>query len=381
MRIAIEGQRLFRERKHGMDFVALELVKQIMLLDQQNEYFVFVKPDKDVCLQNTDNVKIIELESGGGYPKWEQSALPKAVNLYNCDLLHCTSNTAPLHSPVPLVITLHDIIYMESLSLFKKGYTLYQRLGNMYRRIVVPRVLHKADKIITVSKFEKQRIKDFFHLPEEKLVAIYNGVGKHFRIINDKKQLAQAKEKYQLPDKYIFFLGNTDPKKNTKGVLQAYGNFVKKEGHNIKLLMLDFDNNELRKILQEIEQPELINDIHLAGYVPNSDLPAIYNLATLFLYPSLRESFGIPILEAMACGTPVVTSNTSSMPEIAQDAAFIVNPYKPNEITNAIITILNDNNLSMTLQEKGLLQAEKFSWEQMAKEVIQLYSNILTSKH
>ena len=134
MRIGIEGQRLFRLKKHGMDMVALELIRNLQNIDKKNEYIVFVKPDEDEsCLIETPNFKIVKLE-GGAYPYWEQISLPAAAKKYGCELLHCTSNTAPVHCSIPLVITLHDIIYLESWSLFRNGFTMYQRFGNLYRR-------------------------------------------------------------------------------------------------------------------------------------------------------------------------------------------------------------------------------------------------------
>ncbi len=376
MRIAIEGQRLFRQKKHGMDFVALELIRNLMEIDKENEYFVFVAPDQDKCLHDTENFKIIELD-GGSYPKWEQVALPKAVKAYNCDILQCTSNTAPIYSPVPLVVILHDIIYMESIALFRKGYSLYQKMGNMYRRFVVPRILKKASKVITVSKFERQRIKDFFNIEDDKIIAIYNGVGTHFKKIDDKEYLEEVRIKYQLPEKYFFFLGNTDPKKNTIGVLKAYSDYVREKGNDVKLLMLDYDEAELLKLLNQIGDPNLRKEIYLAGYVVNSDLPAIYNMADLFLYPSMRESFGIPMLEAMACGIPVITSNTSSMPEVAGDAAKIINPSFPKEITAAMLELQTNENLREHYINLGFEKASQFSWKAMAKENLRLYKDLV----
>ena len=378
MKIAIEGQRLQREKKHGMEMGALELINNIQKLDKNNEYVVFVKPDvdKDV-LKDTKNVKIVELE-GGAYPLWEQSALPKAAKKEGCQILHCTSNTAPINPGMPLVVTLHDIIYMESFPLFKKSGTWYQKFGNVYRRFVVPKVIKKSDKIITVSNFEKNRIKEFFHFPKEdnRLVAIYNGVSEHFRKITDQDELNRVKKLYNLPDRFLFFLGNTDPKKNTFGALKAFSDYLMQTKDDMYLVMLDYEKNELQKVLADIGDPGLIDRIHLTGYVVNTDLPAIYNLAKLFLYPSLRESFGIPMLEAMRCGVAVITSNTSSMPEISGDSAYIIDPFKPEEITEGIVKLLNDDALREGLIEKGFKQAKKFSWENMAKDVLNLYDEV-----
>ena len=378
MKIAIEGQRLFRTKKHGMDMVALELINELQKLDRENEYVVFVKPDEDkTTLKSTSNFKIVEL-GGGPYPTWEQFALPKAAKAEGCDILHCTSNTAPVSPGMPLVTTLHDIIYMESISIFKKGGTWYQKMGNMYRRWNVPKVVKISDKIITVSKFEKKRIGEFFNIPEtnDRLVAIYNGVTEHFRKIDDKKELDRVKQLYNLPDNFLFFLGNTDPKKNTPGTLKAFSDYLKKTGDDMYLVMLDYERSELEKILSDIGDKKLINRIILTGYVVNTDLPAIYNMCKVFLYPSLRESFGIPMLEAMRCKVPVITSNTSSMPEVSGNAAYIVDPYKPEEITQGIIDLLSNKKLREELIEKGYNQSQKFSWKNMAIDVLNLYKEV-----
>lgn len=383
MKIGIEGQRLFRTKKHGMDMVALELIQNLQKIDTENEYVIFVKPDEDSsCLKETSNFKIVEL-GGGPYPTWEQFALPKAAREHGCDILHCTSNTAPINTKIPLVITLHDIIYLESISIFKKGGTWYQKMGNMYRRYVVPKNAKQSKKIITVSKFEKDRIKTFFGYPEDdqRLVAVYNGVSEYFTPIDDQAELKRVKDLYKLPDEFIFFLGNTDPKKNTPNVLKAYSDYLKQSDKKIPLLMLDFGADYLEDILADVGATDLMEHIILSGYIKNTDLPAIYNLCNLFLYPSLRESFGIPILEAMRSGAPVITSNTSSMPEISGGKAHIVDPYKPKEITDGIIKIMNDENYRQQLKKDGIEQAKKFSWKTMAEEVLDLYKDIYKQTH
>ncbi len=362
-----------------MDMVALELIRNLQQIDHENEYVIFIKPDEDdQVIKETPNFRIEKL-NGGFYPQWEQIALPKAAKKAGCDILHCTSNTAPVFTDIPLVVTLHDIIYMESnyLKILKGSGSSYQKFGNIYRKMVVPQIVKRSKKIITVSHFEKNRIADFFGMKgDSRLTAVYNGVSEHFKPVTDTAELQRVRNKYHLPDKYFFFLGNTDPKKNTKGTLQAYSSFVRKAGNDIKLLMLDYDRSELGKILEEIGNPSLIDQIKLTGYVVNTDLPAIYSMCELFLYPSLRESFGIPMLEAMASGAPVITSNTSSMPEIAGDAAVIINPFKPAQITTAMINLLNDNELRSANIEKGFAQARSFTWRRMAEEVLDIYKEI-----
>ncbi len=206
MKIEIEGQRLFRSKKHGMDMVALELIRNLQQIDHENEYVLFIKPDQDESvISETANFRIEKLP-GGFYPLWEQVTLPKAALKAGCDLLHCTSNTAPLKTTLPLVVTLHDIIYMESsyLKILRGSGSTYQKFGNAYRKMVVPGIVKKSDKIITVSHFEKNRIADFFGMKgNSRLTAVYNGVSEHFKPVTDAAELKRVKEKYHLPDKFF----------------------------------------------------------------------------------------------------------------------------------------------------------------------------------
>lgn len=376
MKIGIEAQRLFRKAKHGMDIVVWELIMNLQQIDKENEYVIFVKPDEDSsCIKETENFKIVEIKKSP-FPFWEQVALPRQALKEKCDILHSTSNTAPLLTSIHLVITLHDIIYMENVSLFQKAGSWYQKLGNMYRRLIVPAVVKKSDKIITVSNFEKSRIGDFFNLDSNKLDVVYNGVGKHFKSNHSPEDLSRIRKAYNLPLNYLFFLGNTHPKKNTRNVLKAFSSFHKSDDSGTFLLMPDFKEKDLNGLLQEIGDPDLRNSIRLTGYIDNKDLPVIYSLSRLFLYPSIRESFGIPILEAMACGTPVITSNTSSMPEVAGDAAIIVDPHEPDQITDAIKKIINYPDLRARYVEKGYSRARSFNWKTMAEQVLQIYTQI-----
>ncbi|MFN8250914.1 MAG: glycosyltransferase family 1 protein [Ferruginibacter sp.] len=380
MKIGIEAQRIFRKKKHGMDMVALELIRELQQIDTVNEYIIFVAPDEDdQVIREIANFKIVPLK-GGSYPMWEQVALPRAAAKYGCDILHCTSNTAPVFCKVPVVVTLHDIIYMEASAwkiLTGKG-SNYQKFGNVYRRLVVPAIMKKAKKIITVSNFEKDTISSYFNMKnDQRLVTVYNGVSTYFKPVTDTAQLRAVKEKYKLPDLFFFFLGNTHPKKNTAGTLKAFSDFIRHTGSSAKLVMIDYDRNELEKLLAAIGDPSLISRIVLTGYINNTDLPAIYSQCKLFLYPSLRESFGIPIIEAMASGAPVITSNTSSMPEVAGNAALIVDPYNTMAITDAMQKLCNDETMRQQLISEGLVQAAKFSWKHMAEDVLELYHQTL----
>ncbi len=375
MKIGIEAQRIFRPRKHGMDMVALEMIRNLQMIDKENEYVIFVNDDEDHCLQETSNFKIVTFD--GSYPIWEQVKLPKMAEEHGVDLLHCTSNTAPLNCKVPLVLTLHDIIYLEKSLLFASGFTLYQRFGNLYRKFVVPRVLKNCKKVITVSEFEKNRIGEKLHLKPNQLDYIYNGVSEHFRPVEDVKTLERIKNQYNLPENFLFFLGNTDPKKNTPRVLKAFLDFAKTDENNHHLLIVDYEKALVEKFLADNKASEFMSKFRFPGYVQNTDLPAILSLAKIMLYPSLRESFGIPILEGMACKTPVITSDTSSMPEVSGGAALLVDPTQTEEITAAIHSLLNSPEKRSELIAKGVQRAAEFSWKNTAHQALKMYQTVL----
>lgn len=367
MRIGIEAQRVFRTNKHGMDFVALEVIRELQKFDSENEYFIFVAPGSDVCLNESRNVHIV-IVNCPTYPLWEQIALPLAVKRYNLDVLHCTSNTAPIFCKVPLLLTLHDIIFLEPRQGENKS--TYQNLGRIYRRFVVPKILSKCRKIITVSNFEKNHILQQLSLPTDKLIAVYNGYNKYFRPLEN---IEDTVSKYIGSKEYIFFLGNTDPKKNMRGTLLAYSMYLEKSSVKLPLLLADMKENVLDEILENAGIGNIRDHIVCRKYIPNTDLPYIYNGAKIFLYTSFRESFGIPMIEAMACGTPVITGDSSALPEIAGDAAIKVNVSKPEKIADAMLLLENDDEMYKEYVSNGLNRAKEFSWENTAKQLLEIY--------
>lgn len=370
MRIGIEAQRIFRTNKHGMDYVVLEEIKELQKSDARNEYFVFVAPGEDRCLKDSKNVHIIEIGSNF-YPLWEQFSLPRAVNQLNLDMLHCTSNTAPIRCKVPLILTLHDIIFLEPRD--KSNKSFYQDMGWRYRRFVVPRILKKCKRIITVSDFEFNNIITKLQIPEEKMVMIYNGYNKWFRPVEDTELIYQQ---YIEEPGYFFFLGNTDPKKNTERTLIAYSKYLEMSDVKRKLLMADLDKEYLEDIIERNHIDNIRDHIVMPGYIKNADLPYIYNNAFAFLYTSLRESFGIPLLEAMACGTPVITSNTSSMPEIGGSEVIMVNPLNVNEIIEKMLLLERDKALYQKQKDIGIIRAQQFSWEYTAEQLLTVYEDV-----
>lgn len=370
MKIGIEAQRIFRKNKHGMDYVVLQEIKELQQIDLENEYYVFVKSGEDRCLESTKNIHVIELNCPS-YPLWEQWALPRAAKKYGVEILHCTSNTAPIWCDIPLVLTLHDIIFLEPRD--KQNHSLYQNMGWLYRRLNVPRILDKCRRIITVSDFEMENIISKLGIPRERMAMIYNGYNDWFKPIEDKDEIYK---KYIAESGYFFFLGNTDPKKNTERTLVAYSKYLEQSNVKRKLLMADLDADYLNGIIERNHTENIRNNIIMPGYIVNSDLPYIYNNAYAFLYTSLRESFGIPLLEAMACGTPVITSNTSSMPEIGGKDAILINPENSDEITEMMLRLETDQDFYEQQRQIGLERAKLFSWRKTAENLLRLYQEM-----
>ncbi len=374
MRIGIEAQRIFRTNKHGMDYVVLQEIRELQKMETGDEYYVFVAPGEDRCVEDSANVHVVELKAPS-YPLWEQWALPRAARKARVELLHCTSNTAPIWCDIPLVLTLHDIIFLEPRD--KSNKSFYQNMGWFYRRMVVPRILDKCRRIITVSDFEKQNIITKLHIPEERMAMIYNGYNDWFRPVADTENVYR---KYIDEPGYFFFLGNTDPKKNTERTLVAYARYLEKSAEKRKLLMADLDPDYLNGILQRNDIGNIRDHLVMPGYIVNSDLPYIYAGAKAFLYTSLRESFGIPLLEAMACGTPVITSNTSSMPEIGGPDAILINPESSDEICEMMLRLECDETFYNEKKAIGFERAKLFSWKKTAEALHSLYHDVLRSQ-
>jgi glycosyltransferase involved in cell wall biosynthesis len=350
-----------------MDIYALQLIRHLQQHDQENEYFVFVKKGPDACLRESDRLHIVEVK-GVTYLDWEQVWLPKAVRRYRLDMLHCTSNTAPLFIDVPLCVTLHDIIYLDAAF---AGGSRYQQMGHYYRRWVVPSAFRRAAKVITVSAFEKKKIAKRLGTVH-KLKVTYNGVGKQFTA-----SPAGRNKLDNLPENFLFFLGNTAPKKNMSGLIRAYAHYCADVADVRPLVIAESSEEDLRAILQPLGLLHLRPKIHLTGYVAHERLPELYRRASCFLYPSLRESFGIPIIEAMASGTPVITSHCTAMPEIAGNAALLVPPRDSKAIAAAIRQLQQDPELAAELREKGLARAQQFTWQQTAMATQRIYEQTI----
>ena len=371
MKIGIEAQRLFRPHKHGMDIVALELIRALQLIDSQNEYFIFVKADEDRnCLVETPNFHIIEIPSFN-YILWEQILLPFYAQKYGIEVLHCTSNTAPLFVSIPLFLTLHDVIFMEK-TVGKNTASNYQKFGNLYRKWLVPKIIRKCEKIITISEIEKLNITKILGLNNESVTVVHNGVSGRFGVKMSNEKIKQVRSQWNLETDFFLFLGNVEPRKNVFNTVSAFVLFAEKNSQ-VKLVITGLNSAFIENILSKIGKKALLSQFVITGFVPEDVLHTLYAEAKVFLYPSLREGFGLPILEAMAFGTPVVTSNISSMPEVAGEAAFLVNPFSVEAIALGMETAYENKSLRQKKIDLGYLRLGMFTWQKTAEQMINLY--------
>ena len=372
--IGIEAQRLFRPRKHGMDIVALELLKRLPVTGDGIDYHVIVKEDSDHCL-DTITGRMTHVIKNAPYFIWEQFLLPQACNQFGIDVLHCTANTAPLKLKMPLILSLHDVIFLEQSNI-TAGASWYQRLGNIYRSVIVKKVARKAAHIITVSEFQKKLIAEKLNIPETKITVVYNGADdRFFKDLSD-EHIAQVTGKLKLTQGYIFFMANTDARKNTNGVLKAYARLLELNAMPPRLVLKGINEPQLDALLKKESLGMLRSKIDLIGYVNSADLPAIYQGASMLWFPSFSEGFGLPIVEAMACGVPVITSDISCMPEIAGDAALLIDPGNPSSLAAAAQLILTDKLTASNLAAAGKKRAKLFNWDVAIKQTVRVYQQV-----
>jgi glycosyltransferase involved in cell wall biosynthesis len=374
LQIAIEVQRIFRPRKHGMDVVAQELLKRLPLGTDTIDYHVMVKDDSDRCITSIPH-RIVHTIRKAPYFIWEQYFLPKACRKLKADILHCTANTAPLSGAMPLILTLHDIIFLEKSNILAKA-SWYQRLGNLYRSLTVSTIAKKALRIITVSEFQKKLIVEKLQIPAEKVKVIYNGADERFFDHYSQAQIDDVLQKFGLKKGYIFFMGNTDARKNNVGVVHAYAQLLLNNPAVPRLVMKGLNKEQLKHLLKNEKLEWLEKEIDLIGYVGYIDLPAIYQAACMLWFPSFSEGFGLPIVEAMASGIPVVTSSVSCMPEIAGDAALFIDPENPTSLAFAAQLILTDNELAEKLSANGKKRAALFTWDNAIKKTVEVYHEV-----
>lgn len=289
-------------------------------------------------------------------------------------------HTRVYHNPafiLPLVnFRYKKIITVNDLGFYTFGHNFAKGWHARHMKMMLPLSIKQADKIIAISQATKNQIIDVFHVASDKIVVTYLGVSEKYRVIASQVEVKEVLHKYQIEKPYILFVGTMDPRKNLVRLIKAF-QIVKRQKNDIKLVII---GNKGELFLEELNKLVASGDIILTGYVGEEELVCLYNGASIFAFPSLYEGFGLPILEAMACGIPVITSNVYSMPEAAGDAAILVDPENIKEIANAIIGLLDNQVLRKQLIAKGLARVTQFTWEKTARETLAVYQEIMNQK-
>jgi glycosyltransferase involved in cell wall biosynthesis len=235
----------------------------------------------------------------------------------------------------------------------------------------------RSDRILTVSEASKRDILHFFNVPPEKIVVVYNAIDEHFRVTPAEEDVARVRERYQLDHQFVLYVGNIKPHKNLVRLIEAFAELRRTGFDEVKLLIIGDQISKLPALRRAVHGHKLHKHVRFLGYVSDQTLGVLYRLASAFVFPSLYEGFGLPPLEAMASGTPVVISNVSSLPEVAGDAAVLVDPYDVESIVDGMRRILSDPALAAELRRKGVERAREFSWERSVAKTRQVYQQVV----
>jgi glycosyltransferase involved in cell wall biosynthesis len=296
---------------------------------------------------------------------WEQFFQPWLVWRAGCDLLHGLAYALPLGNRVPAVVTVYDLSFMRTPEHFRS----YNRV---YLRLATSMAVRRAQMVCAISEHTRQDLIERFKLDPTRIGIVYPGCDERFRP-PPPAEVAEFRRRQGLPDQFILYLGTLEPRKNIPLLLQAYAN-LKCPQH----LVIGGDKGwHYAEIFSTVERLGLQDRVHFPGYIPQADQPLWYAAAMLFVYPSRYEGFGLPPLEAMACGTPTITSNAASLPEVVGDAGFTVSPDDVVGLTESLQQLLTRSELRENCREGGLAQASRFRWPESARAQVQLYHNIL----
>lgn len=372
MKIAINTLPLYNT-KVGMGKYIVELVNRVPKCNPENKYIIYLSKTNgkyfDLCGQN---IIIKKVPSFFTYPfvkiVWEQLFLPFSLIINNVNLYHGTGFVLPLWKPakIKFVVTIADMTFFTH----SQYHTWFKR---KYFNALIPIALKRADRILAISKNTKADIIAITKTNPEKIVTTYLGVDSMF-IPKKKEEYLPVLAKYKLRQPYILYVGMLEPRKNIEGLIRSFS-LLKKE-RKYKLVIIGKKGWMYDEIFSLVKKLHLEERIIFMGYVPDDVLPAVYSAAACFVYPSFYEGFGFPVIEAMACGCPVITSNNSSLKEISGDAALLISPTDINQIAKTLEIILKSKEEREKRKKAGLRQAKLFKWDIFAKETKKIYTEL-----
>lgn len=368
MRIAITLQSL--RHLGGIGIYTRQLLKHLLALDKKNEYILIYPPFGQAHRslghyrdhENVTEVSTKSLVPHGLY--WDQLVVPRIANRYRIDVLFNPFLSVPVLGRWKKILIMHNSEWFTMPEVF----WLVARFTGSQR---MKAFMKAADRIISVSDAVTRACIQATALPESKFRTIYHGVGEEFRPITDDATLRSIKEKYRLPERFILFVGGIYPQKNFAGLLHAYSLMAGDVPH--QLVVAGGMRWKYREDLNFIKEKNLENRIQFLGWVDYEDVPALYNLTDCFVYPSFYEGFGLCLVEAMACGCPVVGASTGALPEVSRNVAILVDPKSYVEMKNAILKVIFDADLRQQIIRRGLERSKDFSWEKSARETLKVF--------
>jgi glycosyltransferase involved in cell wall biosynthesis len=363
----------FIDGKHGgIGVYAHNLIKKLNEIDFNNQYYLIHYLSIEMPIYNANEeipIKKYSLPKGSG-ALWRYICTPlKLKSMDKLDIVHDPFEIGPMSFNMPFkkVITVHDLTPI----LFPHTFSIASVL---LHKILLKRTLYGADKIITDSKSTKNDLINYFEISDEKIKVIPLGVDEKFKPM-DPEKVVEFKINHNLDFPFLLYVGTLEPRKNIPTLIKAFSK-LKSRNLNYKLVIAGKKGWKYNTIFNTIDDLNLQNDVVFTGYISDDDLPLLYNAADVFVYPSIYEGFGLPPLEAMACGTPVITSNTSSLPEVVGDAGILLDPMDIDGFANLIYAILFDEELRLTIVKKGLERSKMFNWGKCARETLSVYENI-----
>jgi len=368
MRIAIDARKL---RDFGIGTYIRNLVEQLARLDRTTEYVLLLPPaDVPFAAGLGENFRGVA-ETARPYSFGEQVRIPLAVARERIHLLHEPHYVLPTATRCRSVVTIHDCIHLR----FPQY--LPHRLATYYARAAMWSATRQADRILTVSEASKRDILQYFNIAPERVAVIYNALDARFSEPPDEAHMEQVRQRYQLEHPFVLYVGNIKPHKNLERLIAAFGRARTDGPDDLRLIVIGDELSRYPALRQAVHRHKLDKHVRFLGFQPAHTLIAFYRLARAFVFPSLYEGFGLPPLEAMACGTPVVTSNLSSLPEVAGGAAMLVDPYDIDAIADGIRRVVNDDTLRQDLRTRGLARVNDFSWEVAARKTQAIYLDVL----